>query len=70
MSKYIVEVPEVHIQKIEIEATSFVEAIRKVSEGEGVELGDSEFYECGDPEDYSVWSEVDQAFKKGYELDL
>jgi hypothetical protein len=38
MPKYIVNVPEIHISQMEIEAESPQEAIEKVAEGEGEEL--------------------------------
>jgi len=54
MAKYIVEVPEVYIQKIEIEASSPEEALDEVYDGKGTNLGESEFNYCLDKEKASV----------------
>lgn len=49
MSEIIVEVREIHIQKVKVEANTNEEAIRKAANGEGEEIGDSEYYRTLDP---------------------
>lgn len=55
MSKYIVNVKEIVIQQVEIEADSKEDAIMKVREGDGNYLDPPESIETLDPEDWSVY---------------
>lgn len=49
MPKFIVQRPEIHIQRIEIEADSLEEAAKKVYDEEGEEVGEAEFASTIEP---------------------
>ena len=55
MPKYLVTRKEIHEQIVEIEAESQEEARQKVSQGEGDNIGETEYYaNYNGPEDWDV----------------
>ncbi len=54
MPKYLVEVPEVHKQIVEIEADSHADARRRVEEGEGEYFDQTEYSRTFDPDTWTV----------------
>jgi hypothetical protein len=54
MSKYIIEIPEIYIHEVEIEAASVEEAVAMVSDGKGEERRDAFFHFTLEPENYGV----------------
>lgn len=52
--KFIVSVKEVHVQKVAIDATSEEEAIKKVAEGEGEQVGDAYYVYTKNPDHWTA----------------
>lgn len=51
MKKYVVYVPEVHYQRVEIEAENEEDALELVMDGEGNQIGNPEYEYTLDDED-------------------
>jgi len=67
---YRVCVKEVHNQYIWIDADSVDEAVRKVQEGEGDELGVAEYDYTLDTEQWTVEQETDKGIIDDYEKSI
>jgi len=54
MSEFVVEVMEVHRQRVKIEAENSEEAMRKVAKGEGEEFGETVYLHTLDPDTWGI----------------